>query len=47
MTRQSKSCYYLGPFQIFKAELFAKIGFGYEPLTFFVKSSNLDILLVL
>ena len=40
---QSKSWYYLGPFQTFKVEHSAKIIFGYKPLTFFVKSSNLDV----
>ena len=44
---QSKCWYYLGPFQTLKAELFAKIVFGYKPLNFFVKSSNLDVSLVL
>ena len=43
---QSKCWYYLGPFQTFKAELFAKIVFGYKPLSFFVKTSNLDIWLL-
>ena len=47
MIHQSKCWYYLGPFQTFKAELSAKIVFGYKPLTFFVKSSNLDVSLVL
>ena len=47
MIHQSKCWYYLGPFQMFKAELFAKIVFGYKPLTFLVKSSNLDASLVL
>ena len=47
MIHQSKCWYYLGPFQTFKAELFAKIVFGFKPLTFFVKSSNLDVSLVL
>ena len=47
MIHQSKCWYYLGPFQTFKAELFAKIVFGYKPLTFFVKNSNLDVSLVL
>ena len=37
---QSKSWYYLGPFWTSKVELFAKIVFGYKPLTFFVKNSN-------
>ena len=39
--------YYLGAFQTFKVGLFAKIVFGYKPLTFFVKSSSLDVSLVL
>ena len=39
--------YYLGPCRTSKAEIFAKIVFGYKPLTFFVKSSNLDVSLVL
>ena len=39
--------YYLGSFRTSKAEIFAKIVFGYKPLTFFVKSSNLDVSLVL
>ena len=47
MIPQSKCWYYLGPFQTFKAELFAKIFFGYKPLTFSIKSSNLDLSLVL
>ena len=33
---QSESWYYLGPFQASKVEPFAKIVFGYKPLTFFV-----------
>ena len=47
MIHQSKCWYYLGPFQTIKAELFVKIVFGYKPLTFSVKSSNLDFSLVL
>ena len=47
MIHQSKCWYYLGPFQTFKVELFAKISFGYKPSTFFVKISNLDVSLVL
>ena len=47
MIPQSKCWYYLGPFQTFKAELFVKIVFGYKPLTFSVKSSNLDVSLIL
>ena len=43
---QSKSWYYLGPFQISNVELFAKIIFGYKPFIFFVKGSNLDVRLV-
>ena len=39
---ESKSWYYLGPSQTSKVEFFAEIVFGYKPLTFFVKSSNLD-----
>ena len=38
-----KSWYYSGPFETSKGELFAKIVFGYNPLTFFVKGSNLDV----
>ena len=45
--QQSKSWYYLGHFQIFKVELFAKTIFGYKLLTYFAKSSNLDVSLVL
>ena len=44
---QIKCWYYLGSFQTFKAELFAKIVFGYKPLKFFVECSNLDASLVL
>ena len=44
---QSKSWYYLGHFQIFKVELFVKTIFGYKLLTYFAKSSNLDVSLVL
>ena len=40
---QNKSWHYSGPFQTSKMEIFAKIAFGYKPLTFFVKSSNLDV----
>ena len=47
MIHQSKCWYYLGPFQTFKAELFAKIVFGYKPLSLFVKTSNLHASLVL
>ena len=47
MIHQGKCWYYLEPFQTFKAELFAKIPFGFKPLTFFVKSSSLDVSLVL
>ena len=47
MVHQSKCWYYLGAFQTFKAELFAKIVFGYKLLNFFVKISNLDVSLVL
>ena len=43
----NESWFYLGPFQIFKVEIFAKIVFGYKSLAFFVKRSNLDISLVL
>ena len=44
---QSKSWYYLGPFQTSKVEPFANIVFGYKSLIlFFVKSSNLDVPLV-
>ena len=32
---QTKSWYFLGPFQTSKVELFAEIVFGYKPLTFF------------
>ena len=38
---QSKSWYYLGPFQTSKVELFAKIVFGCKPLTFFCKELKL------
>ena len=44
---QSKCWYYLGPLQTLKAELFAKIVFGYKPLTFSVKTFSLDVSLVL
>ena len=37
---QSKKCYYLELFQTPTVELFAKIVFGYKPLTFFVKNSS-------
>ena len=47
MILQSKCWYYLGPFQTFKAELFVKIVFRYKALTFSVKTSNLDLSLVL
>ena len=47
MIHQIKCWYYLGHFHTLKAELFAKIVFGCKPLTFFVKSSNLDLSLVL
>ena len=40
---QNKIWYYLGPIQFSKVELFAKIVFGYKPLTFYVKSFNLDV----
>ena len=40
---QSESWYYLGPSQTSKVEFLAEIVFGYNPLTFFVKSSNLDV----
>ena len=40
---QTKSLYYLGPSQTSKAEFFEGIIFGYKPLTFFVKSSNLNV----
>ena len=43
---QGKSWYYLGPSQTSKVESLAEIVFGYKPLTFFVKSSNLDVWLV-
>ena len=43
----SKCWYYLGLFHMVKAELFAKIVFGYKLLTFFLKSFNLDVSLVL
>ena len=43
---QSKSWYYLGPSQASKVEFFAEIVFGQKPLTFFVKSFNLDVSLV-
>ena len=41
---QSKSWYYLGPFQggISKVELFTKMIFAYKPPVFFVKSSNIN-----
>ena len=42
---QTKSWYYLGLLQISKVELFAKIAFGFKSITFFVKSSKLDVLL--
>ena len=40
---QSKSWYFLGDFQTSKIELFGKIVFGYMPLIFLIKSSNLDV----
>ena len=40
---QSKGWYYLGPSQTSKMESFAEIVFAYKPLTFFVKSSNLEV----
>ena len=40
---QSKSWYYLGPFQTSEVELLAKIVFGYKPVTDFVKSFNLKM----
>ena len=40
---RSKSWHCLGPPQSSKLELFAKIVFGCKPLTFFGKSSNLDV----
>ena len=43
----SKSWYYLGPFQTLKVELFTKTIFGYKPLTYFAKSSNFDVSMVL
>ena len=39
---QSKGWYYLGPSQTSKVEFLAEIVFGCKPLTFFLKSSNLD-----
>ena len=44
---QSKSWYYLGPFQTFKVELFVQTIFVYKPLTYFAKIFNLDVSLVL
>ena len=43
---QIKNCYYLGPSQTPKMVFFAEIVFGNKPLTFFVKSSNLNVSLV-
>ena len=43
---QNKNWYYLGHFQTSKVELFVKVAFGYKPLTFFVKSSKLDVWLL-
>ena len=43
----SKSRYYLGPSQTSKVESFVEMVFGYKPLTSFLKSSNLDVWLVL
>ena len=40
---QSKSWYYLGPFQTSEVELLAKIVFAYKPVTDFVKSFNLKM----
>ena len=40
---RSKSWHCLGPPQSSKLELFAKIVFHCKPLTFFAKSSNLDV----
>ena len=37
---QNKSWNYLGPFQISKVKLFAKIVFGYKPLTHFSPMSH-------
>ena len=34
---------YAEPWQAFKMNLFAKIVNGWKPLTFFAKSSNLDV----
>ena len=41
-----KSWYYLGPSQTSKVESFPEIVFGYRPLTFSVKISNLVVWLV-
>ena len=43
MIHQSKSRYYLGPFQTSKVESFMEIAFGYKPLTVFLKTSNFDV----
>ena len=40
---ESKSWYYLEHFQISMVKLLVKIVFGYKLLTFFVKSSKLDV----
>ena len=40
---QSKSCYYLVPFQTSKVRIFVKIVFSFKLLTLFVKSTNLDV----
>ena len=40
---QNRSWYNSGPMQTSKVVLFAKIIVGYEPLTFSIKSSNLDL----
>ena len=42
----SKRRYYLRPSQTSKVESFAEIVFRYKQLTFFLKSSNLDVWLV-